>query len=175
MTMEINAIELMGFLGHSSIHEPLDDYLHAHNIKKRPNNNGRNLEESVAIKTQGLHVCFVTSNKLDEEGLIAKSPGTYLFNWLDIYLIKQDGFSPYKGPLPFGLSQQMSQQQVRALLGQPPHVTFDVTWKSNVDFYFREGLVVAVKYTDMNGTAVSTLDARLPDNWAREQGIAPAV
>jgi hypothetical protein len=173
--MEINAIEMMNFLGNSSIHEPFDDYLDANSIKKRPKIGGNTYDPYIEVKKQGLHLVFVYSGELQKKGLIAKSPGTYLFNWLYIYLIKQDGFSPYKGPLPFGLSQQMIQQQVRALLGQPPHVTFDVTWKSNVDFYFIDGLVVAVKYSDMNGSAISIVTTRLPDNWAREQGIAPAV
>lgn len=173
--MEIKVNDLISFLGYSSIYEPLDDYLHAHGIKKRPNNNGKHLEESVAIKQQGLHVCFVYSGDLTEKGIIAKSPGTYVFNWLDIYLQKQDGFAPYKGPLPFGLIQQMSQQQVRALLGHPLHVTFNTERRANVDFYHIESLVVAVKYTDMNGSAISMVNPCLPDNWAREQGIAPSV
>lgn len=173
--MEINAIELMGFLGHSSIHEPFDDYLHAHNIKKRPNNNGRDLEETVAIKTQGLHVCFVTSNTLEEKGLTAKSPGTYLFNWLDIYLIKQDGFSPYKGPLPFGLATQMNQSQVRQFLGTPKYTFADEKWTANVDFYYLEELVLSVRYADMVGNKISLVTVRLPDRQTREDGIAPAL
>jgi hypothetical protein len=54
-------------------------------------------------------------------------------------------------------------------------VTFDVAWKTNVDFYFIDGLVVAVKYSDMNGSAISMVNPCLPDNWAREQCIAPVV
>ena len=78
--MEINAIDLTKFLGHSSIHEPFDDHLHAHGIKKRPSTTGRNIELSVSIKKQGLHLSFVESTKLVSKGLLNKSPGSYFFN-----------------------------------------------------------------------------------------------
>lgn len=164
----------MQFLGHSSIHEPFDDYLHARGIKKRPSTAGRNIELSVSIKSQGLHLSFEEATKLLSEGLESKSPGSYLFSWLDIYLKKADGMTPYAGPLPFGLAADLSQEQVRALLGQPKHVTVDPEFDANVDFFFVDDLVVAINY-DMQGRTIRMINPRLPDNWARERCIAPAV
>lgn len=173
--MNINAVELMQFLGHSSIYEPFDDYLHSHGIKKRPSTTGRNIELSVSIKKHGLHLSFVESTKLAGEGLASKSSGSYVFNWLDIYLTKEDGMSPYGGPLPFGLTAELSQKQVRALLGQPKHVSVDPEFDTNADFFYVDDLVVAIKYTDMQGSAIRMINPCLPDNWAREHGIAPAT
>lgn len=173
--MTINAVELMKFLGHSSIHESFDDYLHQHGIKKRPDVAGKHYDPYIEVKKQGLHLVFLTSNELREEGVQAKSDGTYLFNWLDIYLKKSNGISPYAGPLPFGIAADFSQEQVRALLGQPKHVNAKPELGTNVDFFFVDDMVVAVKYTDMQGNAIRVINPRLPDNWAREQGIAPAL
>ena len=173
--MAINAVDLMKFMGHSSIHEPFDDYLHEHGIKKRPDVEGKHYDPYIEIKKQGLHLAFLTSNELHEKGVRAKSDGTYLFNWLDIYLKKEDGMTPYAGPLPFGLAADLSQEQVRALFGQPKHVNVKPEMGTNVDFFFIDDLVVAIKYTDLQGSAMRMINPRLPNNWAREHGIAPAV
>lgn len=172
--MEISAIELIKFLGYSSIHEPFDDYLHAHGIKKRPNV-GKDYNPYIEIKKQGLHLIFLTPGGVVENGVRQKTPGNYIFNSLDIYLKKGDGFSPYKGPLSFDLNASFSQLQIRNNLGKPKHVTFDEKWGANVDFYFVDSLVLAVKYTDMQGSAIEMIDYRLPDNWARENGIVPKL
>lgn len=171
--MTINAVELIQFLGHSSIHEPFDDYLHEQGIKKRPSIEGKHHDPYIEIKKQGLHLVFLISNELHEKGVEAKSDGTYLFNWLDIYLKKEDGMTPYKGPLPFGLAANLSQEQVRSLLGQPKHVTVDPEFDANVDFFFVDDLVLAIKY-DMQGNTIRMINPRLPDNWAREHGITPS-
>ena len=46
---------------------------------------------------------------------------------------------------------------------------------TNVDFFFIDDLVVAIKYTDLQGSAMRMINPRLPNNWAREHGVAPAV
>jgi hypothetical protein len=96
--MEICAIELIEFLGCSSIYEPFDGYLHAHGIKKIPNV-GKDYAPYIQIKKQGLHFGFLTPSEVTEEGVRPKSSGNYIFNWLDIYVEKEDGYSPYKGLL----------------------------------------------------------------------------
>ena len=173
--MSINALELMQFLRHSSIFEPFDDYLHAHGANKRPSTTGRNIELSVSVNKQGLHLSFVESTKLASETITSKSPGSYVFNWLDIYLKKEDGMTPYAGPLPFGLTATLSQEQVRVLLGQPKFVNIKPEFGTNVDFFFVDDLVLAIKYTDVHGSAIRMINPRLPNKWAREHGIAPAV
>jgi hypothetical protein len=173
--METNAIDLIKFLGYSSIYEPLDDYLSEYGIKKRPKIGGNTYDPYIEVKKQGLHLIFVYSGDLSEKGITAKSPGTYVFNWLDIYLTKQDGFSPYKGPLPFGLAAQMNQSQVRQFLGAPKYTFADEKWIANVDFYYLEELVLSVRYADMAGNKISLVTVRLPDRQTREDGIAPAL
>lgn len=71
------------------------------------------------------------------------------------------------------MSRELTQVKVRDVLGKPRHVTSDEEWSANVDFYLLQDLVVAIKYTDMQGGAISMVDIRLPDSWARDHGIAP--
>lgn len=171
--MNIEAVALMKFLGHSSIHQRFDEYLHAYEIKRRPKIGGSTYNPYIEVKKQGLNIIFLGDNESNEKGILPRSRGSYIFSSLDIYVKKGDGFSPYLGSLPFGLSRELTQVKVRDVLGKPRHVTYDEEWSANVDFYLLQDLVVAIKYTDMQGGAISMVDIRLPDSWARDHGIAP--
>lgn len=69
-------------------------------------------------------------------------------------------------------SPRMPVHDVVAMLGA--NGTFDPEFDANVDFFFVDDLVVAVK-CDMQGSTMRMINLRLPDNWAREHGIAPAM
>jgi hypothetical protein len=73
------------------------------------------------------------------------------------------------------LRADLSQQQVRRLYGQPKHITFNPERNKNVDFFFVDGFVLVIHYSDTQGNTIEMINYRLPDNWARENGIAPKL
>ena len=90
----MNAIELMIFLGHSSTHEPFDEFLTKNGIKSRPKI-GRSLETLITIKGQGLSMSFEIDAK--GNGIAPKAKvHSYLVNLKFEYLEITEGmeFTP---------------------------------------------------------------------------------
>lgn len=106
----MNAIELMIFLGHSSTHEPFDEFLTKNSIKSRPKT-GRSLETLIPIKGQGLSMSFEIDAK--GNGIAPKSEGAFIFSQLEIRISGDDGRNGiYSRHLPYGLSANDSRDAV---------------------------------------------------------------
>ncbi|WP_369939611.1 hypothetical protein [Xanthomonas medicagonis] len=135
----MNATPLIGFLGHSSIHPPFDDYLAASGVKKRPKI-GRSLDTLIAVGS-GLTMSF----QIDAEdlGIVPRSEGTFVFYQLEIMLLdKGQENGVYFGPLPYGLLATDSRSEIEGKLK-----VLKRRLPTN-DSYYLDGLVWTVAFAE---------------------------
>ena len=79
----MNVLELIKFLGHSSVYGEFKDFLTQHDVNNRPKI-GRALDTIIAIQGQGLSMSFDID--AEETGITPKSEGTFIFSQLEIRL-----------------------------------------------------------------------------------------
>jgi hypothetical protein len=110
----MNAIDLMSFLGHSSIYRPFDKFLAASGVKKRPKI-GRSLDTIIPVKGEGVSMSFEIDAK--GRGVLQKSEGSFVFHRLKIMLLEkcQDN-GIYIGQLPYSLLATYSRSEVETKL-----------------------------------------------------------
>jgi len=100
---------LLGFLGHSSIHPPLDDFLARHGVKKRPK--GDDPIQSIELADSGISLEFEPGETFDEVSLTPRrSKGRFILT--SIYVDTR-----FKSALPYGVSLDASTADLRAKLG----------------------------------------------------------
>ncbi|MGP3506555.1 MULTISPECIES: hypothetical protein [Paracidovorax] len=136
----MNAVELIGFLGHASIYKPFDDYLAASGIKKRPKI-GKSLDTIIPLKGTGLTISFDID--AEGEGIVPKSEGTFIFYQLEIMMLdKGQDVGVYAGPLPYGLLSTDSRSEIESKLKNLKR-----RLPTN-DSYFVDGLVWTVVFQE---------------------------
>ncbi|MDA8446474.1 MULTISPECIES: hypothetical protein [Pseudomonadota] len=156
----MSAIELMEFLGHSSIYPPFDEYLTASGVTARPKV-GKSLDTIIPIKGQGLSMSFEIGAR--DKGIIAKSEGSFIFYQLEIMLLKsgQDN-GVYIGPLPHGLLVDDSRSAVEKKLKMLKRRLDDN------DSYFIDGLVWTVAF---ESEKLRAFQISVPTNGKRKHGL----
>ena len=160
----MNALDLLVFLGHSSIHIPFDDFLTKHGFTKRPKV-GRRLETSLEIPGTGLNLLFDFDISASEKGFVARSEGSFIFTELEVTLIAESKKqSTYSGVLPRGILVSDSRRVIEQKLGTPKRRN------AESDNYYLDGLVWTVAF---NGDKLQFIQFALPDNGWREHGICP--
>ncbi|MDH0775575.1 MULTISPECIES: hypothetical protein [Delftia] len=158
----MNAIELMIFLGHSSTHEPFDEFLTKNGIKSRPKI-GRSLETLIPIKGQGLSMSFEIDAK--GNGIAPKSEGAFIFSQLEIRISGDVGKNGiYTGPLPYGLSANDSRDAIEKKLGQLKRRM------PEIDNYFLDGVVWTVAFEE---DKLEFFQLGVPTNGKRKHGLCP--
>lgn len=156
----MNAIELIGFLGYSSIHKPFDEYLTASGLKKRPKI-GKSLDTIIAVKGEGLSMSFEID--AEGEGIEPKSEGSFVFYQLEIMLLdKGQENGVYVGPLPYDLlatdSRNNVENKLQILKRRLP----------DNDSYFVDGLVWTVAF---DGDKLRFIQVGVPTNGKRKHGL----
>ena len=160
----MNALDLLVFLGHSSIHIPFDDFLTKYGFTKRPKV-GRRLETSLEIPGTDLNLLFDFDISASEKGFVARSEGSFIFTELEVTLIAENKKqSTYSGVLPQGLLISDTRKIVEQKLGTPKRRNKDS------DNYFLDDLVWTVAFSGEN---LWFIQFALPDNGWREHGICP--
>ncbi len=103
---------------------PLDDFLATVSITKKPKIPRDDIKSRIASKAAGLDFTFTDSAHLDfpprdyPDGAVVLS--SIIFN-----LRKTSDLDAFKGTLPKGISQNMSIEEVKLLLGKPAFVNED--------------------------------------------------
>ncbi|RZI57104.1 MAG: hypothetical protein EOP37_21705 [Rubrivivax sp.] len=166
----MNISSLISFLGHSSIHEPFDDFLKTNGVKRRPKDTD---SYPYAIKSSVLGLSLGFEDDPEELGIQRKSDGGFVFSKINFDLVaKEEAFS---GDLPFGVGQARSGQEVRAILGAP-RTEGDNPVSDGVGMsYFIGDLVYVFSYSDRAATRLAFASISLPDSSDREHVLAPAV
>jgi hypothetical protein len=82
----MDVVDLINFLGHSSIHKPFDEYMTYLGLKKRPKI-GKSLDTIIPIKAKGLSISFEID--AEGEGIVQRSEGTFVFYLLEIMLLEK--------------------------------------------------------------------------------------
>lgn len=156
----MNSIELLEFLGHSSIHPPFDKYLTEGGVTRRPKV-GKSLDTIIPIKGQGLSMSFEIGAQ--DKGIVAKSEGSFIFYQLEIMLLNdgQDN-GVYTGPLPHGLLVDDSRSAVEKKLK-----TLKRRLEDN-DSYFIDGLVWTVAF---EAEKLRAFQVGVPTNGKRKHGL----
>ena len=131
----MDAIKLVTFLGHSSVHEPFDRFLTEMGVTKRP----KKIESTVniALTKEKVDITFEIEETFEERTLVGKrSEGRFILQRVSF----NNGFD---GPLPHGLELSMDRKEVDALLGVPraespvgPSAT-----------YYKDGLVIVFNWS----------------------------
>lgn len=146
--------QLIEFLGHSSIYEPLEDFLLASGIKKRPKGN----EGTVWVrdKERGISMEFNASGIYDDRYLQPKrSEGKFVLESITFE-------KPLDSGLPYGLAFDRTPKQTSLLLGQA-RGQHDETFAS----YFFDGKVVLIRWND-SGEGIKFIRFRLPNVYDKE-------
>lgn len=156
----MNAIDLMSFLGHSSIYRPFDEFLAASGVKKRPKI-GRSLDTIIPVKDEGLSMSFEIDAK--GRGIVQKSEGTFVFYRLEIMLLEkgQDN-GVYAGELPYSLLATDSRSEVESKLKNLKRRLPDG------DDYFVDGLVWTVAF---EGEKLRFFQVCVPTDGMRKRGL----
>jgi hypothetical protein len=162
----MNAIEFIQFLGHSSIYEPLDNFLSQKNIKWRPKA-ARKLDTTHFINGNGLVLTFEFKDDLVDDKVDIKSDGDYIFNHFAIHFVAEDKKNgEYCGPMLFDLAKGDSRADVQKKLGVKP--TRILEWGDN---YFVDDLVWTVSCKKSGFLEYVMLD--LPSDGFRKYGVCP--
>jgi len=158
----MNALDLIPFIGYSSIYQPLDDLLIANGIKWRPNVK-RTLDTLHFIPGQGISINFTIG--ADEEGIKKLSEGDFIFDSLQLAIIQEDKkHGKYIGPLPSRLLPSDSREQIRNKLGTPTRIA------KSLDNYYIDGLVWTVAF---EGDNFHFLEFAAPSDGKRKYGLCP--
>jgi hypothetical protein len=161
----VNAIDFIQYLGHSSIHEPFDDFLTAQGIVWRPKA-GRKLDTTCFVNGHGLVMSFELGAATAEKGIKARSAGDYIFNYLTVQYIAEDKkHGKYTGPMLHGLAPSDTRAEVGKKLGVAPTRRLD--WGDN---YFLDNLVWTVSFTS---DSIKYARLELPSDGHREYGLCP--
>ena len=161
----MNAIDFIQFLGHSSIHEPFDDFLTNLGIVWRPKA-VRRLDTTFFVNGHGLVLSFEFGISTAEKGIKAKSDGDYIFNYLTVQFIAEDKkHGKYAGPMLHGLTASDKRADVGTKLGVAPTRRLD--WGNN---YFLDGLVWTVAFAS---DSIKYARLELPSDGHREYGLCP--
>ncbi|GKS88745.1 hypothetical protein LL962_05190 [Xanthomonas sp. NCPPB 1067] len=156
----MNAIEMIGFLGHGSIYKPFDAYLTASGVKKRPKI-GKSLDTIIPIKGTGLTMSFQIS--VESLGITPKSEGTFVFYQLEIMLLDEgQDHGIYTGPLPYSLNATDSRSEIESKLKNLKRRLPDN------DSYFLDGLVWTVAF---EGEKLQFFQIGVPTNGKRKYGL----
>ena len=131
---DVGALILIGFLGHSSIHPALDDYLLAGGIKKRPKKN--EASETITDKKSGVELEFQISPIFDKEALSPKkSDGRFIL--ASVTFLKGCSL-----PLPYGISLQLGKDAISRILGNPLKEREQIPLVT----YYHENMVITVNW-----------------------------
>lgn len=102
-------LELIKFLGHSSVYAEFNDFLTQHDVNNRPKI-GRALDTIIPIHGQGLSMSFDIN--AGASGITPKSEGTFIFSQLEIRLFgdeRKTGFILAYSPMS---SKQMTAEKL---------------------------------------------------------------
>lgn len=160
----MNMLELLPFLGHSSIHPPFDEFLTKNGLIKRPNIK-RDLDTSISVPGQGLTLSFAFDVDAEKNGFKVKSEGTFVFKTLNVMLIaenKKDG--KYLGDLPRNLQITDNRAAIETKLEEPKRRNADS------DNYYLDELVWTVAFEKEK---LHFIEFGLPTNGWRKHGICP--
>ncbi len=161
----MNAIDLVKFLGHSSIYEPFDDFLTKQSITWRPKA-GRDLDVTHFINGKGLVVDFDFAVSAIEKGFLIKSEGEYIFKELTVRFIADNKkHGQYSGPLLYHLAANDSRAEVAKKLGVKPTRVLD--WGDN---YFLDDLVWTISFEN---DKIEYVMLEIPRNGHRKNGLCP--
>ena len=161
----MNATDFIKFLGHSSIHEPFDDFLTGQGIKWRPKA-GRDLDMMHFINGHGLVIKFDFGVSAAEKGFRAKSEGEYIFSGCTVQFIADDKkHGRYSGPMLHNLAVADTRADVQKKLGLKPTRVLD--WGDN---YFLDELVWTISF-EKDKIEYVMLD--LPTDGYRKHGVCP--
>jgi hypothetical protein len=160
----MNASELIPFLGHSSIHQPFDDFLTSHGFTKRPKV-GRRLDTLLSVDGTGIWLGFDFATSAIEKHMPIKSEGSFIFYELSVtFIIEEKKSGSYNGVLPYGISGADTRQSVEAKLGTPKRRNEDS------DNYYLDGLVWTVGF---QGERIQLVQISLPRDGFRKYGLCP--
>jgi hypothetical protein len=161
----MNAIDFIKFLGHSSIHEPFDDFLTGQGIKWRPKA-GRDLDTMHFINGHGLVIKFDFGISAVEKGFKAKSNGEYIFNDFTVQFIAEDKkHGRYSGPMLHNLAAGDSRAEVARKLGVKPTRVLD--WGDN---YFLDDLVWTISFEN---DKIEYVMLEIPSDGHRKYNLCP--
>lgn len=155
-------LELIKFLGHSSVYAEFNDFLTQHDVNNRPKI-GRALDTIIPIHGQGLSMSFDIN--AGASGITPKSEGTFIFSQLEIRLFgdeKKNGL--YSGLLPYELKANDSREAIEKKLGTPKRKM------PEVDNYYIDGVVWTVAF---DGDHLEFLQLGIPSNGKRKYGLCP--
>lgn len=144
--------KLVEFLGHSSIYEPLDDFLILNGVKKRPK--GPDLTDWIGDKSKAISLEFSAS--YDSEAIHPrKSDGKYVLRAIVFE-------KPLESGLPFGLDFRMPRDAVTAILGAP---------KASDDMpsaeYYYDSLVVTIVW-EKDERKMRLITISVPDIYSKK-------
>jgi hypothetical protein len=153
--MKMDATKLIEFFGHSSIYEPLDDFLIENKIKKRPKS-----YETQSILLGHLDLRFEDTITIDEDFLIKpRSSGTYIF----VEVVFHDAFPDQ---LPFGLKFNINESEFCKVLGQKLVAIDPEVERRNLSSlrFFYNNLFIVVEM-NKDKTAATWIKFSLPDRY----------
>lgn len=154
--------DLIPFLGHSSIHQPFDDFLSSNSISKRPKI-GKSLELDIIIDNQGLMLTFEFDTAAKEQNIAIKSEGSFVFKSIYVTLLPETKkLGKYVEALPFNLASSDSRLAVEQKLGVPRRRN------EQSDNYFLDGMVVTPEF---EGEKFQFLRLELPRDGLRKHGL----
>lgn len=165
----MDTTKLASFLGHSTLHEPFDDFLVASGIKKRPKLSD-SLPYKVPSSVPGLALAFEDSP--EAKGMARRSEGQFVFH--EIYFDfnpRKDGFV---GDMPFGIGAARSLSDVQAVLGIPRVLRDSLNPKFPGVFasYLVDDLVIQLKYADAEGNVLKFARVGIRTDILVQQGLA---
>jgi hypothetical protein len=170
--------ELFKALGHSPSNPLLGEWLDRHLIYDRPHTAQQDdlweedeyeAEQSARAseieEVERHSLCLIYEERDNYERLWGepKSEGDFVLKQFVLYAPSVQGYSGFKGELPFGLRFDMNRDQVHAHLGRSPLATRQLheLW---ADLFVTEQIHVNVSYLN-NGQSIGILHVRLPHRY----------